>query len=144
MIVYLDASAVVKLFVAESGSKAVRELVGEGQPLTTHVITYAEACAAFARLARDRTDRNLYTSLRAELDTVCGDWEWVLPDWTIIRRAADHAEGFGLRGYDSVHLAAAEAVAGTIELASELTFGCFDQRLAAAGASLGFRVLQAG
>jgi uncharacterized protein with PIN domain len=51
MILYLDTSAPVKLFVEETHSDRVRQAVSAGQLTVTHAIAYVEACAAFARAA---------------------------------------------------------------------------------------------
>ena len=51
MILYLDTSALVKLFVEEAQSKRIRRTVSGARLITTHVIAYAEACATFARIA---------------------------------------------------------------------------------------------
>ena len=71
------------------------------------------------------------------------DWERVsaiLPDERVLRRAGELAERFGLRGYDSVHLAAAESL-----LAGHgkrlLHFASFDRVLNEAAEGIGLHVL---
>ncbi|WP_347257902.1 PIN domain-containing protein [Methylocaldum sp.] len=54
MIVYLDTSALVKLFVKEVRSDRVRQAVSRARVVATHVIAYVETCAAFARAAQVR------------------------------------------------------------------------------------------
>jgi uncharacterized protein len=49
---------------------------------------------------------------------------------------------FRLRGYDSVHLAAAEAVWTQVGTAAEFRFAVFDTGLAAAARALGMEVLE--
>lgn len=41
MILYLDASAVVKLYVRETGSREVKKLARESAALATSVVAYA-------------------------------------------------------------------------------------------------------
>ncbi|MEJ2087139.1 MAG: PIN domain-containing protein [Gammaproteobacteria bacterium] len=48
MIVYLDTSALLKLFVEEPESSQIRETVEKAIPVT-HLVTYAEMRAALAR-----------------------------------------------------------------------------------------------
>ena len=52
MMLYLDTSAVVKLYVEESMSSEVVVAVEEAEAVATSLIAYAEARAAFARARR--------------------------------------------------------------------------------------------
>ncbi len=52
MILYLDTSALVKLYVRETGSRIVAKLARESAALATSIVAYAETRAAFARLMR--------------------------------------------------------------------------------------------
>ena len=106
MTLYLDTSSLVMLYVTEEGSDVVGRLVKAAQVVTTSVIAYAEARAAFARLRRERAlTAPALASLKRALD---GDWaSYVTLDATsaICREAGELAERFRLRAYDSVHLA---------------------------------------
>ncbi len=108
MIVYLDASAMVKLYVEEPGSLEVAELVEGASVVGTALITRAEVSAAMARAAR----RQVITVEEAEaiLQGFRRQWEQVhrlQVTENIVERAAGLAWRFGLRGYDAVHLACA-------------------------------------
>ncbi len=48
MILYLDTSALVKLYVDEPGSASLREALVRAKAVYTHQITYVEIRAAFA------------------------------------------------------------------------------------------------
>jgi len=48
---YLDTSALVKLYVEEEGSATVREAIARAGTVATTVIAYVEAYAAFASQA---------------------------------------------------------------------------------------------
>ncbi len=52
MILYLDTSALVKLYVRETGSVRVRNWLNKATAAATSVVAYAEARATFARLHR--------------------------------------------------------------------------------------------
>ena len=52
MIVYLDASALVKRYVAERGSRETRELSARADIVATSLITRAEVAAALAKAVR--------------------------------------------------------------------------------------------
>ncbi len=55
MILYLDASALAKLYVDEDGSPQVRENVREADVVATSEITYVEVRTALARRHREST-----------------------------------------------------------------------------------------
>lgn len=136
MIVYLDTSAWVKLFIEESGSDKVRKIVGNCTVVCTHLVTYVEMHAALARARRMHrlTDANLQTAVNHF------DQEWqhtmvVSVDELLVRRAASLALSYNLRGYDSVHLAAAEMLKK--QSATQLTFTSFDNELNSAARALG-------
>lgn len=108
MIAYLDASALVKRYVAEAGSAEVVELIDQAEAVGTAVISRAEVAAALAKASR------IQVLLRAEavsaLKVFNSDWEnLVRLQMTegLVSRAASLAWDYGLRGYDAVHLAAA-------------------------------------
>jgi predicted nucleic acid-binding protein len=139
VILYLDASALIKLYVAESGSDAVRGAVDEAEVAATHLITYVEMHAALARLhGSGWLDDKALTALKRDFER---DWATLLlitlPE-RIIRKAGDLAERFRLRGYDSVHLAAAESL---LVLDIPVRFACFDRRLNAAAREIGLEIM---
>ena len=135
MTLYLDTSSLVKLYVAESESDAVRQLVEGADIVATAAIAYPEARAALARRRREGGLRpRAFAAARRALDE---DWpKYLAVDVTaaLCRDAGDLAERHGLRGYDSVHLAAYLQVARAAGKA-RVRFSCFDDRLAAAARS---------
>ena len=139
MILYLDTSAYIKLFIDESGSDSVRETVERADVLASHIIAYAEMRAAFASIVRaGRITAREMKSVKRRFDR---HWTKVLrfaPDETAVRRAGAFAERFALRGYDSVHLASAFLLKG--QTAMPLAFACFDVALNRAAARLGLIV----
>lgn len=141
MIVYLDTSALVKLFVPEPHSEAVRAAVTAGSVVTTQLLAYAEACSAFSRLSESRSDESLFERLREELDAHWTEWEIIQVDERLVRRAADLCSQFRLRGYDSVHLAAAERARGISSAYADFRFGAFDAHLTRAARGLDLPLL---
>lgn len=129
MILYLDTSALVKLFVTEAHSDRVRQAVSEAQLTVTHAIAYVEACATFARAAHLRGDDALFSALRRNLDVQWKAWEILEATEPLIRRAADLAGRYRLRGYDSLHLAAAESAFEAFRGQVPLRFAVFDDQL---------------
>jgi len=141
MILYLDTSALVKLFVPEVHSGAIRAAVAAGGAVATQLLAYTEACSAFARLAESRADKSLFRRLRRELEEHWTEWEIVQVDERLVRRAGEFCAQYRLRGYDSVHLAAAERVHEASRGYADFQFGVFDSNLARAARSLGLPVL---
>jgi predicted nucleic acid-binding protein len=128
VILYLDTSSLVKLYVEETASADVQGLVGSSEVTGTSLIAYAEARAAFARRFRENAFSNRdYNRLRSRFDS---DWKNFLSIHVtrdIVRMAGDLAEKHGLRGFDAVHLASALTLRE--KLAAPVTFSCYDTRL---------------
>jgi predicted nucleic acid-binding protein len=106
MILYLDTSALVKLYVAEDGSDVVRTAVGAADTVATSRVAYAETRAALAMAARmrriDDADRATAASVfRAEWRL----FSIVNVTQPLVEFAAELAETHGLRGFDAIHLA---------------------------------------
>lgn len=141
MILYLDTSALVKLFVEEAQSKRIRQTVSGARLITTHVIAYVEACATFARLAYARGDNALFPALRGNLEIQWEAWEILNVTEPLIRRAADLAGHYRLRGYDSIHLAAAESAFGVFRNRVPFCFAVFDRQLSDAAKQIGIPLL---
>lgn len=140
MILYLDTSAMVKLYVPETDSATITQLVDTTEIPAISRIAYAEARAAFARKRREQaiTLRD-YRTLVQDFDD---DWEtFFIVDVSdlLIKRAGQLVEKFALRGYDAVHLASALVVA---EHGSQtVTFACVDEKLSRAARRQGLTVL---
>ena len=111
MIAYFDTSAVVPLLVAESGSGRATSLWDGADRVVSARLVYPEGRAALARahrLAR-LTARQLREAVR-ELDERYQQFDLVDIDDQLARQSGDLAEAHDLRGYDAVHLAAADRV----------------------------------
>lgn len=141
MILYLDTSALVKLFVPETHSEGMRAAVASASVVATQLLAHMEACSAFSRLAEARDDESLFQRLCHELDSHWAEWEIVGIEESLVRRAGEFCARYRLRGYDSVHLAAAERIHGATRGHADFRFGVFDGNLARAARSLGLQVL---
>jgi uncharacterized protein len=128
VIVYLDASAVVKRYLSESGSAEVAALISEAQSIGTAVISRAEVAAAFAKAARVGL-----VSREAALEALAAfnsDWQDLMRlqiNDPLAARAGMLAWEQGLRGYDAVHLATALMWQET--LGESVTVATFDRDL---------------
>lgn len=109
LILYLDTSALVKLYAEEAGSDEVREAVGDARATAVSEICYVEARSALARREREGFFSEEEHDLAAE--QLRRDFEevYVLRPVTggIVSLAGDLARRHALRAYDAVHLATA-------------------------------------
>jgi len=136
LICYLDSSALVKRYVTEPGSSEIVRAFAEANVVGTVSISRAEVVAGFARAVR----RGALAPEDAELARHQFQTEWrhfqrhQITD-SLIGRSCDLAWSFGLRGYDSVQLAA--AVRWQEELDMPLVLATFDGQLWQAAARVG-------
>ena len=128
MIAYLDASALVKRYLVERGSRETIDFTARSEMTATSIVSRAEVSAALAKAAR--TGLVTQDVARHARRSFAGDW----PDLVrmpiteaLVERADTLAWEHRLRGYDAVQLASAltwqEAVGEEIALAT------FDQQL---------------
>ena len=130
--VYLDTSALLKLYVEEEGHELVREAVGAAELTATSTIAYAEARAGLARRLRegDFTEEEH----RGAVEDLDRDWPTYArldASNSVSRHAGELAERHALQGFDSIHLARATALRLS-ERFEDLRFLAFDDRLATA------------
>lgn len=136
MRLYLDTSALVKLYANEEGSADVRDAVSRARVVATSAIAYVEAQAAFAR--RHREGRLSLVGFRRWVRRFEADWPRYLRlevTYSLIRRAARIADKYRLRAYDAVHLESALTLRE--RLAAPVVFGCWDAGLVAAAHKAG-------
>jgi uncharacterized protein len=136
MIVYFDTSALLKRYVAEKSSPETQRLILTSEVVGTALITRAELGAALGTAVRTgRLDR---TDAAVALGNMRAEW----PQWvrlviaeTTVARADRLAWTLGVRGFDSVHLAAAHE--WQAELGSSVVFATYDRQLWRAAAASG-------
>lgn len=132
MILYLDTSALVKIYVEEEGTEAVERAVEEAEWVATSVVAYAEARSALARRERDGAlSSEGYREAVASLDEEWETYEGLSVTESVARLAGDLAERHALRGFDAIHLASALLVRAASEGQEEDTvrFFGFDNNL---------------
>jgi len=139
MIVYLDTSALVKLFVDEPGTTVVTDALNGASAVFTHILTYAEARSALAKAARMKRITDVsHSSYKVALESYWENLEVITLNMPLIKQAGNLAEAYGLRGYDSIHLVSAELLC---HQNIALTFACFDKNLNQAANALGIETL---
>lgn len=132
MILYLDTSSLVKLYVSEASSAEVRELIDQAELVATSVLAYPEARSAFARLSREGLVAESETArLREDLDAEWRDYLTIDVTEAVWRQAGNLAERHALRALDSLHLASFLTLSDA-DLGAPLRFSSYDARLDAA------------
>ena len=128
MIIYLDTSSLVKLYVEEEDSSKVADLVRSSKVIATSLIAFAEARSAFARRYRE----NAFTPYQYKRLVSFFNQDW--DNYLIVRitkelvwLAGDLAERRRLRGFDAIHLSSALTLRQ--ELSAPVIFSCSDRNL---------------
>jgi len=128
MIVYLDASALVKRYVAERGTDDVARLVEEALVVGTSLISRAETSAALAKAVR--LGALTQASGAAALQVFRREWPLLVrvqATEVVMARADTLACDLNLRGYDAVHLST--ALTWQEGLGEAITLATFDRQL---------------
>src|SRR5262249_50912507 len=106
VILYLDTSSLIKLYIEEPGTPEVYLQIATTSLVCTSVIATAEPRGASARLCREGSlSPEEHARTKTDLDK---DWKhYLMIDATpeVWRAAGDLAEAHALRGCDSIHLA---------------------------------------
>lgn len=140
MIIYLDTSALIKLYIKEKGSDLLTNWTNSSRLEATALVTWVEIAAALAKGEQS----GAITKTVAQTG-----WQQFMKDWhsiivievseALIRQAGDLAWKRQLRGYDAVHLASTLFWQQTTgESVSLITF---DKQLWRAGKQEGLEVL---
>ena len=139
MILYADASALAKRYLAEAGSPEIEKLILQAEAVGTCLITRAEISAAIAKAVRTGALE------RAEAERILRTFRQHWADIgslqlteTLVAEADALAWEFGLRGYDAVHLASARIWQETIS--EPVTLATFDKHLWEAAQKAGMEV----
>jgi predicted nucleic acid-binding protein len=136
MICYLDASALVKRYVAELGSEEVEKTIADSEATATAMITRVEVASAFAKavrfgaLALEDADAAHRTFHREWSDLI----RLQVTEF-MMERAALLAWDQGLRAYDAVQLAAAVTWRESVD--EPVAMVTFDQKLWTASSHVG-------
>ena len=128
---YLDASALVKRYVAEEGSEELIAAMGAAEGWAICRVGYVEAARAVGLAAG-----------KAATKRFGADWpsfEVVEVDASLAEHAAELALAEELRSLDALHLAAALLISS-----DQLTFATWDVRLHRAAQRRGLAVFPAG
>jgi predicted nucleic acid-binding protein len=137
MIVYADASALIKRVASETGSELAADVWRSAARVVTSGVAYAEARAVLgaARGAGKLDDTSLGEAV-CRLERIYADVELIDVDGEIADLAGGLAERHVLRGSAAIHLASALSVD-----APRVVVTTWDRRLARASAESGLAVV---
>ena len=139
MIAYLDASALVKRYVVERGSRETIALTADSEMTATSIVSRAEVGAALVEAVRGGHAKNEVA--RNAQRRFAGDWPdlvRVAVTEALVERAEGLAWEHGLRGYDAVQLAS--ALSWQESVGEEIVLATFDQQLWEAAKRTGLKV----
>jgi hypothetical protein len=128
VIVYLDASALVKRYIVERGSRETNALTSDAEMAATSIVSRAEVAAAFAKAVRagvvsDKVARNAQRRFASDWP----DLARVSVTEALVERAERLSWEHALRGYDAVQLAS--ALTWQESTGEEIVLATFDQQL---------------
>ena len=133
---YLDTSALAKLYIAEPESQLVSKTIEVNKSwVATSRVSYAEMISVLARCLR--ADRLSPAAYRVQKKAFLDDWTGMfVVELTaeVLSEAARLIERHGLRALDAIHLCSALWI-------GEPAFACFDDRLRNAAAAEGLAVV---
>jgi uncharacterized protein len=134
VITYVDTSTLVKLLIDEVGTTAAGRIWDEADVLTVIRVGHVEARAALAAARQQRRiSADVFRDAVTGLELLWSQVSVVEIDEHLMRLAGDLATAYSLRGYDALHLAAAQAVGADV-------FSSSDWKLCAAALSCGLHV----
>jgi uncharacterized protein len=133
IVLYVDTSALVKLYVEESGSDVVRARILTAEHVATSVLAWPETLATLARRRREGLlSAKEHEALGAQFRV---DWSALVAvdlDGRVLELVDELVALHPLRGADAVHLASALVL---VEAGLYVAFACADRTLAAAARS---------
>jgi uncharacterized protein len=144
---YLDTSALVKVFIEEDGSARVRSLARGGagaEVLLASRLGHTETAVTLARLVH--LGRIPGANLLSHLGALERYWEESIQEVditeSVLQDARQLAQRFPLRTYDAIHLASAREAKRMLKdiFDGEVRFLAFDTALVRAARLLGFSI----
>ena len=139
MILYLDASALVKRYVAELGSRETADVCAKSEVVATSLVSRAEVAAALAKAVRvGIVEPDKGRKAQRTFTSQWPDFAKVPVTEALVARAEALAWDSALRGYDAVQLAS--ALTWQESVGAEITLATFDRQLWDAGKQVGMHV----
>lgn len=136
MILFCDTSALFKLYVVEPSTDRMLAAAAAADRVAVSLLAWVEFHAALAAArGQQRGAASAYDAVAARFSDDWPSLMVVAATEPVVRQAAELAQAFGLRAYDSVQLASVQQVARREP--DRVRFACFDRRLDRAAHVLG-------
>lgn len=111
MVVYLDTSTFVPMFIDEPTTPECRSIWEAADHVTSTRLLFVEASSALARAVRNgRSSPATFNVRKDQLELLWSQVKVIELDEELMERAATMTSRFALRGFDAVHCAAGESV----------------------------------
>jgi uncharacterized protein len=134
VITYVDTSTLVKLLIDEVGTTEAGRIWDDADVLTVIRVGHVEARAALAAARQQRRiSADVFRDAVTGLELLWSQVSVVEIDEHLMRLAGDLATAHNVRGYDALHLAAAQVVGAEV-------FSSADRNLCATALSCGLHV----
>ena len=132
MILYLDASALIKCYVEEPGSAETIDIADRAETVATSLISRAEVAAGLAKAVRlGSISREIGRKVHRSFVSEWPDITKIPVTEELVSRADALAWEYALRGYDAIQMASALSWQESVGVAVTLT--TFDLQLWEAG-----------
>lgn len=139
MRVYAESSAILTWLLDEPRAADVEAILGSAEAVITSDLTLIESDRAIRRLARmDGPTASLLGLARTRLEATAAAWAVEPIGPAVVSRARAAFPDDAIRSLDAIHCATALVVR---EQVGDLTMLSLDERVRAAAAALGMRVL---
>ena len=138
MILYLDASTLVKRYTEEPGTNEVKEAISRAATVGTSLVSRAEVAAAFAKSVRTGALMSKEAMQHPSFRSQWPSYVRMRPNESLVAHADSLAWQHGLRGFDAVHLAA--AITWRDALDAGVVMATFDRALWKVAAQAGLDV----
>lgn len=127
MILYLDTSALVEVYVREPGREVVARAVSESSGISTSLVSYAEGRAAFARSSREGgLTGEEHAKVVLAIDDRWRTYKKIPVTESLVELAGNFTQRYALRGCDAIQFASAFTCRGRER---NLQFLAFDKDL---------------
>jgi len=140
MNLYIDTSALIKIYVQESNSELVKGWIENAEVVATGLMTRAETSSGINRVFRMKiANESQYRTALSDFRRNWEEWHRIPVTEQIVARADFLICQFVLKGYDAVHLACALTWQDILQ--SPVTLATFDSQLHEAAKNAGLAVL---
>jgi len=140
MNLYIDTSALIKIYVQESNSELVKGWIENAEVVATGLMTRAETSSGINRVFRMKiANESQYRTALSDFRRNWEEWHRIPVTEQIVARADFLICQFVLKGYDAVHLACALTCQDILQ--SPVTLATFDSQLHEAAKNAGLAVL---